>query len=274
MSARIPDLSQRTSAWSLSSLWPSMQLTIGGGAVLVAVAIWFGSSALIDTTRFPTPHDVYSAGLQILTTGYAGGTLLMHATQSMKLALLGFLCGVGCGLPLGLVMGYSRKAEALLNPIFFFIKPIPPLAWIPLAIVWFGLGDSAKIFVIWFSAFVPILINTYTGVRSVDQTLLSAARVYGADRHILVREVIVPSALPMIFGGLRISLQASWMALVAAELVGAFYGLGRVLMIAAQDIYPGMIVIAMACVALAGMAMTKALSLLERVALPWLRPVQ
>jgi taurine transport system permease protein len=251
-----------------------MQVMVGGGAVVVVLGIWFGSSALIDTSRFPTPRDVYSAGLQILTTGYAGGTLLMHTLHSMKLALLGFICGVACGLPLGLIMGYSAKAEALLNPIVLFIKPIPPLAWIPLAIVWFGLGDSAKIFVIWFSAFFPILINTYTGVRSVDQTLLSAARVYGADRYILVCEVIIPAAMPMIFGGLRISLQASWMALVAAELVGAFYGLGRVLMIAGQDIYPGMIVVAMACVAIAGMMMTKALGLVERAMLPWLRPVQ
>jgi NitT/TauT family transport system permease protein/taurine transport system permease protein len=251
-----------------------MQLTVGGGAVLVALAIWFGTSALIDTTRFPAPRDVYSAGLQLLTTGYAGGTLLMHMLHSMKLALLGFVFGTACGFPLGLVMGYSRTIEALVNPIFFFIRPIPPLAWIPLAIVWFGLGDAAKIFVIWFSAFVPILINTYTGVRSVDPTLLSAARVYGADQRIIVAEVIIPAALPMIFGGLRISLQASWMALVAAELVGAFYGLGRVLMIAAQDIYPGMIVVAMACVAVAGMTMTKVLGLLERAALPWLKPAQ
>jgi taurine transport system permease protein len=258
----------------LVSLWPPTQLTVGGVAVLIAMAIWFASSALIDTSRFPTPGDVYSAGVQILTTGYAGGTLLMHTLHSMKLALLGFVFGVACGFPLGLIMGYSRTIEALVNPIFFFIRPIPPLAWIPLAIVWFGLGDSAKIFVIWFSAFVPILINTYTGVRSVDQTLLSAARVYGADRRIIVAEVIIPAAMPLIFGGLRISLQASWMALVAAELVGAFYGLGRVLMIAAQDIYPGMIVVAMACVAVAGMAMTKALGLLERAALPWMKPVQ
>jgi NitT/TauT family transport system permease protein/taurine transport system permease protein len=98
--------------------------------------------------------------------------------------------------------------------------------------------------------------------------------VYGADQRIIVAEVIIPAALPMIFGGLRISLQASWMALVAAELVGAFYGLGRVLMIAAQDIYPGMIVVAMACVAVAGMTMTKVLGLLERAALPWLKPAQ
>lgn len=168
------------------SFRPSLQLVVGSGAVMAALAIWFGSSALIDTSRFPTPGDVYAAGLQLLTTGYAGGTLLMHTLHSMKLALLGFVFGVACGFPLGLIMGYARAIEALVNPIFFFIRPIPPLAWIPLAIVWFGLGDSAKIFVIWFSAFVPILINTYTGVRSVDPTLLAAARVYGADRRIIL----------------------------------------------------------------------------------------
>jgi NitT/TauT family transport system permease protein/taurine transport system permease protein len=149
------------------------------------------------------------------------------------------------------------------------IRPIPPLAWIPLAILWFGLGDTAKIFVIWFAAFVPALINTYTGVREVDGLLVAAARVHGASSWQIVTEIIVPGALPLIFTGLRLALQASWTTLVAAELVGAFFGLGRVLIIAAQDIYPGMIAYAMAWVALLGAAMTGALGLLERRLIPW-----
>ena len=135
-------------------------------------------------------------------------------------------------------MGMSPRVEAFVNPAFLMIRPIPPLAWIPLAILWFGLGDSAKIFVIWFGAFVPALINSYTGARSVDPTLISAARVHGASHRHVVLDVVIPGALPLIFTGLRLALQASWTALVAAELVGAFYGLGKVLMTAARDLYP------------------------------------
>jgi NitT/TauT family transport system permease protein/taurine transport system permease protein len=168
-------------------------------------------------------------------------------------------------------MGWSRRAEALVNPSFLLIRPIPPLAWIPLAIVWFGLGDIAKIFVIWFAAFVPALINSYTGVRTIDPTLIAAARVHGASTRRLLIDVVIPGALPMIFTGLRLSLQASWTTLVAAELVGAFFGLGRVLIIASRDIYPAMIAFAMVWVGIMGATMTVALGWVERAALPWRR---
>jgi NitT/TauT family transport system permease protein/taurine transport system permease protein len=247
-----------------------------GGAVAVAIAIflWILLSSIIRPVRFPSPEQVVAAGWQVATTGYAGGTLLMHTLYSMKLALMGFAVAVAAAIPLGIAMGISRHLNAIFSPIVSFIRPIPPLAWIPVAIIWFGLGDGAKIFVIWFTAFVPTLINTHTGVRNVDPILIAAARVHGASGYRLIFEVIVPGAMPLIFGGLRISLQASWMALVAAELVGAFFGLGRVLMIAAQDIYPGMIVVAMGCVAAAGALMTKGLIVLERLAMPWIRPIQ
>jgi NitT/TauT family transport system permease protein/taurine transport system permease protein len=163
----------------------------------------------------------------------------------------------------------SRVANAIFGPIVAFIRPIPPLAWIPLAIIWFGLGDGAKIFVIWFTAFVPTLVNTYTGVKNVDPVHVAAARVHGAGALRLMLDVYLPGALPLIFAGLRISLQASWMALVAAELIGAFFGLGRVLMTAAQDIYPAMIVVAMAAVATSGAMMTLVLVRIEKLFLPW-----
>jgi taurine transport system permease protein len=249
-------------------------LIVGTAAVAIAIFFWILGSSLIRPVRFPSPEQVIAAAWQLATNGYAGGTLLIHTLYSMKLALMGFAVAVAAAIPLGIAMGVSRRFNAIVNPIVSFIRPIPPLAWIPIAIIWFGLGDGAKIFVIWFTAFVPTLVNTYTGVRTVDPTLIAAARVHGASGHRLIFEVIVPGAMPMIFVGLRISLQASWMALVAAELVGAFFGLGRVLMIAAQDIYPGMIVVAMACVAAAGALMTKGLIQFERLAMPWIRPIR
>ena len=106
------------------------------------------------------------------------------------------------------------------------IRPIPPLAWIPLAILWLGLGDAAKIMVIWFSAFVPSVINSFAGVRNIDRPILEAAAMLGTPRWRMVREIIMPAASPMIFTGLRLSLQASWTTLVAAELVGALVGVG------------------------------------------------
>jgi NitT/TauT family transport system permease protein/taurine transport system permease protein len=194
----------------------------------------------------------------------------MHILQSMKRALTGFVIAVAAAVPLGIAMGLDRRIDAIFGPIVAIIRPIPPLAWVPIAIIWFGLGNVAKIVVICFTAFVPTLINTHSGVRAVDPTLIAAARVHGAKGPRMLWHVIVPGALPMIFVGLRVSLQASWMTLVAAELVGAFYGLGRVLSIAGQDLNSGMIVVAMVCVAVAGALMDKALTIVERIALPWI----
>jgi taurine transport system permease protein len=246
-------------------------IAIGVLAVAVALLFWLALSSAFKPVRFPSPSEFLDALRQITFEGYAGGTLLIHTLQSMRLALMGFAAAVFVAVPLGIAMALDRRCEAIFNPIIAFIRPIPPLAWIPVAIIWFGLGDGAKIFVIWFTAFVPALINTYVGIRGVDPTLIAAARVHGAKGWRLLSEVIIPGALPMMFSGLRLSLQASWMSLVAAELVGAFFGLGRVLTIAAQDIYPGMIAVGMICVAVAGALMTKGLELIERLIMPWSR---
>ena len=250
------------------------RIVIGCVVVSAAVALWFVAAALgwVDGGRFPTPADTWRATLQILVPpGYSGGTLWVHVWHSVRLVLMGFAVAVLTGVPLGLLMGASRRADALIGPVFSMLRPIPPLAWIPLAILWLGLGDSAKVFLIWVSAFSPAVINTYTGVRAIEPVLVEAASVHGASPWGLVRHVLVPGALPMIFTGIRLSLQTAWMTLVAAELVGAFFGLGKVLASAALDINTGMILFAMVWVGLLGAAMTKGVGWIEKRALPWQR---
>jgi NitT/TauT family transport system permease protein/taurine transport system permease protein len=183
---------------------------------------------------------------------------------------MGFVVAAAFGIPLGLLMGWNRRAEALINPVFLLIRPIPPLAWIPLAILWLGLGDAAKIMVIFFAAFVPSVINTFTGVRAIEPHLIEAARMLGTGRWRFISEVLVPAAAPMIFTGLRLSLQASWTTLVAAELVGALAGLGRVLNVAQQDIYPSMVMVGMAAVGALGWGTTRVLAAIESRTMPWL----
>ena len=189
--------------------------------------------------------------------------------RSVALVTMGFVVASTIGVALGLAMGASRTIEALLNPIFLVLRPIPPLAWIPLAIVWLGLGDAAKIMVIFFAAFVPSVINSFTGVRQIDRPIFEAAAMLGVKGARYWRQVLIPGALPSIFTGLRLSLQASWTTLVAAELVGAVAGLGQILNQASQDIYPAMIVVGMASVTLCGWLMTLGLGWLERRVMPW-----
>ncbi|MBI3375894.1 MAG: ABC transporter permease [Betaproteobacteria bacterium] len=247
------------------------RLAIGTATVLALAAIWGVGSAgqWIAPIYFPPPGEVWTAFVQVAVQGYADGMLHQHFLHSCLLVLYGFVAAVAVGVPLGMLMGWSRRAEAILNPAFLLLRPIPPLAWIPLAIVWLGLGDAAKVLVIWFAAFVPSVINSYAGVRSIEPHLLEAARSLGIPRAMLLREVLFPGALPLVFTGLRLSLQACWTTLVAGELIGAITGLGHLLYQGGLDIYPAMILVGMVAVALAGGLMTALLTLLEARAMPW-----
>jgi taurine transport system permease protein len=245
---------------------------IGLATVAALVAVWFlltTLTGLVSGGRFPSPAEFWVSLTQINVKGYAGASLASHALHSVKLVVMGFLVAIATGVPLGLWMGWNRRVEAIINPIFLIVRPIPPLAWIPLAILWLGLGDAAKIMVIWFAAFVPSVINAFAGVRNIDRPVIEAARMLGTPRWRLISEVIAPAASPMIFTGLRLSLQASWTTLVAAELVGALVGVGFVLNMAQQDIYPGMILVGMLTVGVLGFATTWLLTQAERRALAW-----
>ncbi len=250
----------------------SRRTWLGIGTLAATLGLWWLLTAVtgfISPARFPTPAEVWQALNQISTEGYGNGRLHQHILHSLKLVAMGFTVAISIGVPLGLLMGYSRRAEALINPAFLLLRPIPPLAWIPLAIVWLGLEDASKMLVIFVAAFVPSVINSYTGVRNIEAPIMEAARMLNIRGWKLVREVLVPGAFPMIFTGLRLSLQASWTTLVAAELIGALYGLGSILNQSAQDIYPAMILVAMASVALCGGLTTALLAKLESVAMPW-----
>ncbi len=250
----------------------SARLVTGVITVVTLVSAWvLGSKAgLINPQVFPSPEQFGAAAKQLLVGGgFADGRVHEHVLQSVKLILMGFFAATAVGVPLGLWMGWSRKAEALVNPIFLLIRPIPALAWIPLAIVWLGLDDAAKVMILWFAAFVPSVINSFTGVRTIERPIIEASRVFGIRGFALVKDVIVPGALPSIFTGLRLSLQGCLTALVAAELLGAMLGMGKVLYQAGLDIYPAMILAGMVVVAVVGFALTALLDWAERRSMPW-----
>ena len=238
----------------------------------ILLLVWFGLTewtGAISSARFPTPTETWNSFKIIALQGYGNGKLYQHVLQSVALVTTGFLVSSSLGILLGILMGGNKKIEAFVNPIFLTLRPIPPLAWIPLAIVWLGLGNSAKVMVIYVAAFVPAVINSFTGVKSIEVPQREAAAMLGISRFAYYREVLIPGALPLIFTGLRLSLQASWTTLVAAELVGATLGLGSILNQAAQDINPAMILVGMISVAISGWLMTQILAKAERLAMPW-----
>jgi NitT/TauT family transport system permease protein/taurine transport system permease protein len=223
----------------------------------------------VDRLRFPDPADVVAAARQITFRGYAGGTLAEHAQATILRVALGFFTAASAGVIVGIAMGLQKRFELFINPVIQIFRPIPPLAWIPLAILWFGIDNTSKVFVAWLAVFTPAVINTFAGVRSVDQTLVQAAQVHGARPFNIIMSVVVPSALPMIFTGLRLSLQVSWMAIVASELVGSYTGLGHVMIVATHDLASSMIVVGMFCVAILGLISTKLLAAVEQRMVRW-----
>jgi NitT/TauT family transport system permease protein/taurine transport system permease protein len=239
--------------------------------VLSLCLIWWAGSAsgVISPLIFPPPSEVAHSFWRIAVDSYADGQLYVHVLYSLKRVLIGFAVATLIGIPLGLAMGFSPSVEAFVNPTFLLLRPIPPLAWIPLAIVWLGLDDAAKVLVIFIAAFIPAVINAYAGARSLPPQLAEAAAVLGIRNARFISEVLVPGALPMCFTGMRLSLQASWTTLVAAELIGATFGLGHVLNQAALDIDMAMIVVAMVCVAVLGALTNWALAVWETRLMPW-----
>lgn len=200
---------------------------LGVLGIVLAFAVWQFVAAVIIRYPFilPAPTDVFAAFVSLLSNG----TLLLD----MEASLIHFGIGLGMalvvGIPLGIAMGWSRRAESFMDPLIEILRPIPPLAWIPFAIIWFGLTSFSGGFIIFVGAVFPVIINTYSGFRSVPRVFVEAARMLGCTKsRDLIRYIAFPAALPSVAAGIRIATGVGWMCLVAAELFGVSnYGLGQ-----------------------------------------------
>ena len=164
-----------------------------------------------------------------MTVKLAGKNLLGHIWASTRRVFIGFSIGAVTGIPLGLFMALNRYINAFVKPLFDLFKPMPPLAWISVAILWFGIGESSKIFIIVIGAFVPCVLNAYSGIRIIEEELYDVVRVLGGTRWHEIIQVSFPAALPALFAGIQISLSISWTCVLAAELVSARAGLGWII---------------------------------------------
>lgn len=198
-----------------------------------------------------------------------GATLPVHFWSSFRLAIVGFAAAVVVGVPLGLVMGYYKTAERLIRPVFEVLRPIPPIAWIPISILWLGIGYPAKAFIIFMSAFVPCVINAHLGVTLTNPTLINVAKTCGASRWQIFTTICVPSALPLVFTSLRIALGNAWSALVAAEMLAATAGLGYMIQQGRSFVRSDIIIVGMLVIGITGALMSAGLSKLETKATPW-----
>jgi len=196
-------------------------------AILIALAVWQFVAAVIIHYPFilPAPTDVFAAFVSLVQKG----TILLDLEASLVHFAIGLGMALLVGIPIGILMGWNRRFDAFLDPLIELLRPIPPLAWIPFAIIWFGLTASAAGFIIFAGAVFPIIINTYSGFRGVPRIFVEAAKMLGCTKNRdLIRYIAFPAALPSVAAGIRIATGVGWMCLVAAELFGVSnYGLGQ-----------------------------------------------
>lgn len=220
---------------------------------------------VVPNSLLASPMQIIKAFFMKLTTAEPdGSTLIRHTAVSLQEALLGYVLALVIGIPLGLAMGWFKVAEGLARPIFEMIRPIPPVAWIPLAIFWFGIGLTSKAFIIFFAALVASVINSYAGVRLTNPTFIRMARAYGASDWEIFWQVCIPSALPMVFGGLQVALAGAWTSLVAAELVAADAGLGYLINVGRRLMRVELVMLGMVMVGLTGVLISFIVDKIER----------
>lgn len=213
----------------------------------------------------PAPTEVLKAGYELTQQG----TLQKDILASLKrvAVALGFASLIG--FPLGAALGASRRFAWAFEPVVNFFRPIPPLAWIPLSIVWFGISDAQNQFIIFLAAFFPIVLSTMEGVRDVDRQLIRASRTLGAGRVAIALTVVVPGAMPQMFVGFRVGVGIAWMALVAGELVAATSGLGFLISQGRLLFRSDYIVVGMVMIGLIGLLLDALVRLVQHLTMPW-----
>jgi NitT/TauT family transport system permease protein len=194
--------------------------------VTALIAAWWLAVVKSESAIFPTPWQVVTGVVELA----ADGTLWEHITASLARVGTGFALAALLAIPLGLWMGRVGAAYATLNPVFQMLRPISPIAWIPLAILWFGVGNASPVFLIFVASVFPMIVQTAAGVHIIDQRYLRAAENFGVTRLKLFRQVVVPAVLPEIIVGMRISLGVAWLVVVAAEMIALRSGLGYLIM--------------------------------------------
>jgi ABC-type nitrate/sulfonate/bicarbonate transport system permease component len=221
---------------------------------------------LLPRTSLPSPVVVFMTFISKWFDKIPdGATLDVHILSSFQVAITSFAISSIIGVPLGILMAWYKKIDRLVTPIFDFLRTIPPLAWIPIMILWLGIGVFAKAAVVFVAAFIPCVINSYSGIKQTNKVYIWGAQVFGASRERILLKVAIPSALPYIFTGLKISLNTAWTGLVAAELLGSSSGLGYMLNTARNFVRTDIVIVGMLMIGLTGLIMSASLDVMEKL---------
>ena len=266
--------------------WPlSRELTLSVATLAVLLAVWWAVAALqlISPLFLPPPGQVLQKLITIAVNmtkviagpqGFMDATLWQHLAASLTRIVIALLAAVLIGVPVGIAMGLNSTVRGILDPLIELYRPVPPLAYLPLMVIWFGIGETSKILLIYLAIFAPVAMSALAGVKSAQQVRIRAARSLGASRAQVLWLVILPGALPEILTGLRIGLGVGWSTLVAAELIAATRGLGFMVQSAGEFLATDVVLAGIAVIAIIAFLLELGLRALQRRLTPWHGEVQ
>lgn len=240
--------------------------------ILGFLIIWqvLAITGLVDGRYLSSPIKVVSLFMTKLTDPNPDGAVIgVNILSSLTVALSGFGLAVIIGIPLGLLMGWYKGFDSFMRPIFEIIRPIPPVSWIPLTIVWLGIGLQAKALIVFFAAFVPCLINSYTGIRQTSEVLKNVAKTFGASYFTIFWKVGIPSSMTMTFAGVKVAIGNAWATLVAAEMLASSSGLGYMILMGRQFGRVDLVILGIAVIGVIGTIITVVINALENKVLGW-----
>lgn len=270
--------SEKTRRTRLALRWPlSRQLTLSLSTLVVLLAVWWAVAAQqwVSPLFLPPPGQVLEKLITIAgPQGFMDATLWQHLGASLMRILVALLAAVIIGVPVGIAMGLSPTVRGILDPLIELYRPVPPLAYLPLMVIWFGIGETSKILLIYLAIFAPVAMSALAGVKSAQQVRIRAAQSLGASRAQILLFVILPGALPEILTGLRIGLGVGWSTLVAAELIAATRGLGFMVQSAGEFLATDVVLAGIAVIAAIAFGLELGLSALQRRLTPWHGEIQ
>lgn len=248
-----------------SALWMSVTSTVA------LLALWWIAThaGWIKPLFLPKPETIWFAFKQAVAGDLDNHTLAVHFGWSMYRVFSAFALAVVIGIPVGIAMGVSRFARGLFDPPIEFYRPLPPLAYLPLMVIWFGIGEVSKIMLLFLSIFAPVALAARAGVRSVSQEQIQAALSMGASTRQVIQHVVLPGALPEILVGLRIGMGVGWTTLVAAEMVAADAGLGKMVYNASNFLRTDVVILGIVAIGAVAYVFELLMRYIERTAVPW-----
>ena len=250
----------------------TLELTLHWVLPVLAISVIMMGWILFSTNNprlMPNPVQVYERFILTFTKPVVRVTLPGHALASLRRVVTALIFAWAIGITMGILIGRSRVFKAVIGTLFELLRPIPPIAWIPIVIMWFGNEEFPRILIVFIGAFVPLVINTAAGIAMVDKINIDVGRIFGGNRYQILWQILIPTALPSIFAGIRTSVSVGWTTVVAAEMIAVQHGLGALVMRGWMADDMALVMVAIITIALTGAFLAFSLAMLEKVVCPW-----